>query len=833
MIYQWVYSYSCWNRQKRDGDARTRGFGTFSWSEGLTVEEIDELERRCSGYNYPTDYNIPARPTQDEIEKYLPVAFYSFTLASGKRAIVRTRYVGEGFYDKRWGAIISHGLILGDGEEWPSYPMEYFDSPAFWMELPKSIRDEAIGYKDRPDSPQPPYLPILDINDLNIRGKYTPEGIASRIAESDRFSKMLSTLLNAYMTTKTDVEPLCISAPLDDVPWLFAGLTMAFPLEMSGNLSFSTYLSDKMPTENEVGRWYQVAAVEKRNCSLDLDDDTGADNYRWYIDTLFGSRNRIMEFLQDFTGLEIADAPCVVSLFRFLRENGTFSDEDMQRALKLLLEHGDEDVRKEFLEVLTSGRGMPEKVTDSWFADVFALVSDYEELRPLSYNLFLKQRSRYQGDSLSFFSKMADRYPKEITVLWLEEYAAKDLSTIGLMFTFLSLCKSGCAKELDTPVWLSLFSEEAKEKADWNAIIAKAPDYFPECIVSILCCCPDTTARDREFERIGHDISRTVDFVRKAISSGRSDSATELVKKHLCCQRDNPLDSLKRIVTAIEGVDRIFAKSIFWDMFSCVDRNINAIDKDSLDWLVSRKAYVPPSNMQIFLKDIDANVILPNGKDASYLAILETILADEAGKEFRTCRIGLIAWFLKTLESRRKVLGAGSIMSALTEFGDTYRGLSIDDQLNLCKHLLPILVDGSDERKEDVAIEQHKEVLMFFGASSSSRVREYLARRYVELIGSSVRKNRISSDDIRLVAGIKCAMGALADNDVRSKILVQFAQQVFKKFNFDELTRAERELNICSGIEKRHWEELCDEVKKAKTFLSKFKSTISFIFRRS
>ena len=148
MIYQWVYSYSCWNRQKRPTDVRSRGFGTFSWTEGLSIDEIDELERRCSGYNFPSDYNIPARPTQEEIDEYLPVAFYSFTLASGKRAIVRTRYVGEGFYDKRWGAIISHGLILDEGD-WPTYAMEYFDSPVFWnraREFPAQrwpVRDSA------------------------------------------------------------------------------------------------------------------------------------------------------------------------------------------------------------------------------------------------------------------------------------------------------------------------------------------------------------------------------------------------------------------------------------------------------------------------------------------------------------------------------------------------------------------------------------------------------------------------------------------------------------------------------------------------------------------
>ena len=69
MIYQWVYSYSCWNRQKKPDEVRSRGFGTFSWTEGLSLDEIEELERRCGGYEFPNGANIPSRPTLDEVER--------------------------------------------------------------------------------------------------------------------------------------------------------------------------------------------------------------------------------------------------------------------------------------------------------------------------------------------------------------------------------------------------------------------------------------------------------------------------------------------------------------------------------------------------------------------------------------------------------------------------------------------------------------------------------------------------------------------------------------------------------------------------------------------
>ena len=215
------------------------------------------------------------------------------------------------------------------------------------------------------------------------------------------------------------------------------------------------------------------------------------------------------------------------------------------------------------------------------------------------------------------------------------------------------------------------------------------------------------------------------------------------------------------------------------------------------------------------------------------MTILKKVLAEDSAKGFLGSRMGFIAWFLQTLGSRRKATETGSLLKELDVFGNTYRGLSSEDQLKFCNKLLPILVDGSDEKKADAAIGQQKDILMFFGSSSAPRVRESLAKRYVELIGVGVQKNRISAEDIRIVAGIRCALGELADNDLRSKILVEFAQQVFKKFSGDELTRVRRELDIRSGAEKRYWEELCDEVKKANTFLSKFKSAVGFIFKRS
>ena len=833
MIYQWIYSYSCWYRQKRISDARPRGFATFSWSNGLNIEEIDELERRCSGYRYPMDDNIPPSPSKEEIDKFLPIAFYSFTLASGRRAIVRTRYIGDGFYDKRSGAIISHGLILDKGEDWPSYPMAYFNSTIFWNELPLVVREKALEYKDREDSPQPEYLPVLETEDFKPQGKYTLAGVAAKIAESEKFCKMLATLMKAYIT-KTDAETLYISAPHDDIPWLFAGLTMAFPMEMSVNLSFSTYLSDKIPAENEIGRWYQVAATEKRYCSLDLDEiPSNVEDFICYVNTLFTDRKLLEEFLQDFTGLETVDMPCVVSLFRFLRKDIPLSAESAQTVQELLLEHGNRNIRKEFLEVLISGRGLPERLDEKWFEKIFTLVSDSDELRPLNYDLFLKQKCRYQGDPLEFFVKVAERYPREITTLWLEKYSLKDLSTTGLMFSFTSLSKNGIAKELDTSAWTKLFDEDTKEKVAWDKILERAPYVFPECFVAILARCPDARMREKTLENIVQDIDETVGFARKALAQGETGITKEILKKYFLSERKITFNEFKQIVISIETVDSIFIRKNFGDLFTYIKDKVKIIDRDSLVWLLGWRENVPSSDVETFLRIINSAITFPDDKDPAYLEILEKILSDNIGENFRTMRIGFITWFLKKLEDKRKPKeDYGRVLDTLITFESVYRTLAIEEQMIVCDNLLPIVIHECDGESENVILAHHRDALMFFGVPAPKQTCEWLAKRYVELVSQNIRKNNILLRNVCFLSGIKCALGKLDYGNLRKQILAEFQQQVLRKFSNDELKSIKEKLGILTIAETQHWNELLEKLQASKTFVARLKSFLTNIFNR-
>lgn len=833
MIYQWIYTYSCWNRKKRPEDATSQGFATFSWTEGLPVEDIEELERRCAGYSIPLDPNIPSRPSQDEIDRLLPIAFYSFTLASGKKAIVRTKYIGEGFYDKRWGAIISHGFILENGD-WPRYVMEYFDSPSFWNELPYSIREQAIQYKNDPNASQPPYLPSLDINDIVVTGKFCPETVAARISESKSYLNMLSAFLNVYKKNSAFEEVLCINASIDDIPWLFAGLLMAFPKEKSNDISFSTYLENRMPSENDVGRWYKIAGVERKNTYIDLETQPAEDNYKVFLDVFYTNRKEFNDFLQNFTFMEFDDITNAAIAFKIITSDFVVSSDDIKGTLNLLAEHGNEDVRMEFLNTLLSGKGVPCDISIEWLENVFSIASDCETLRPVFYNLFLENKDKIKDNQFAFFKKIAEKYQHEITDLWLDNYSSQDVSTNGLIFSFYSISKNGLADELNEKNWPFLFTAKASN-ADWNDIISKSSESFPDCLKSIIINCPDLAAQEQSLDKLILNENSAVELAKTALESGKDSVACAALKKYLVKEKKDHILVLKNLTKTFDRINRDFVSNVFWDLYASINENITSIEKDDLEWLLSHKKEVPENCFGIFLSDIDSNLFLPTKKDSEYFKLIESFLRIDGAESFYDKRSGLILWYLKVLEYEGEKKVYNSEFNRISKLGLAYKGLSEKEQWSLCDRTLPLLINFTEEKDIEKAINQQKDILMFFGETGYERIRNRFLDKYVALISSNtnIRKKIVLPSDVKFLACVKCAIGELDDQILRETILRVLAKRIFKKFKNKDMERVKNELGKLSGSEKKQWAELCNMVKMENTFYSKVKNVFNFIFRRN
>lgn len=235
-VLQWKFTSCLYNIEKANG------FKTFSMSDGLTADDKDELIRRAGNYTCPD--HLPNRPTPEEMRLF-PVAFSSFRLRSGKRAAVRTCYVGKDYAGVRWGNFFSHALILPNAaDQWPFHPIQLWESPLFARGL--SPEEQNLGR-----TPDP--LPPLDVDDADLHD--WENGINAFFRDKDR-QERLKSLIDAVGRRHETGNPAMLRDLRENIPIWIAAVQYAFPHTLSREINFSTYVYS-----DEYARLYDCAAT--------------------------------------------------------------------------------------------------------------------------------------------------------------------------------------------------------------------------------------------------------------------------------------------------------------------------------------------------------------------------------------------------------------------------------------------------------------------------------------------------------------------------------------------------------------------------------------------
>ena len=217
---QWKFTACQYNIENANG------FKTYSMSEGLTQEDKEDLIRFAGAYSRP-EY-LPDRPTADELALF-PVSLISFLLRSGKRAVVRTSYVGQDYAGVRWGNFFSHGLILPSGY-WGFHPIQLWDSPLFANGL--LPEEQNIGR-----TPDP--LPAVEIGDDSL---YDWWGELNGFFAEESRREILGKLLAAVRSSRQMGKNVLLRDQGDNLPLWIAAVQYLFPPQWSQELQFSTYV---------------------------------------------------------------------------------------------------------------------------------------------------------------------------------------------------------------------------------------------------------------------------------------------------------------------------------------------------------------------------------------------------------------------------------------------------------------------------------------------------------------------------------------------------------------------------------------------------------------
>ncbi|GHV54087.1 hypothetical protein FACS1894181_17990 [Bacteroidia bacterium] len=102
-----TYYTSC-----RIGQTNSSGFQFYSFSEGVTESELDEIGKLGS---YAAPYGSNPFPTEEEVLNTLPIAFKYFRLSSGRVGVLQSTACTQE-YTGRPGNYFTHALLLEAGE---------------------------------------------------------------------------------------------------------------------------------------------------------------------------------------------------------------------------------------------------------------------------------------------------------------------------------------------------------------------------------------------------------------------------------------------------------------------------------------------------------------------------------------------------------------------------------------------------------------------------------------------------------------------------------------------------------------------------------------------
>ena len=244
-LLQWKFTACQYNIEG------SNGFNTFSMSKALTSDDKADLCHRAGAYTPPEGSPFAPAPEEMANRKLFPMVFSSFPLRSGKRAVVRTVYVGQDYAGLRWGNFFSHALVF-PSDSIPFYPIQLFDSPLFADGLTEQERT----------TPNPGWLPTLVVEETTLRD-FSSE-LSDFFRDPERLDALLP-LLRAIRERGRSGKPLIVRDSQENVPFWIAAVQYAFPLRLAGGITFTTYV----PSLSHGERFHLTMTSDGKTLQLD------------------------------------------------------------------------------------------------------------------------------------------------------------------------------------------------------------------------------------------------------------------------------------------------------------------------------------------------------------------------------------------------------------------------------------------------------------------------------------------------------------------------------------------------------------------------------------
>lgn len=224
-----TYYTSC-----RVGQSNASGFQFYSYSDGLTQDELWEIEKLG---NYIPPINLPSNPTPAEIEELFPVSFCYFKLKSGRVGALQSVALTQD-YSGRPGNFFCHAFILDSGE-FSFLPIELYQSTSFRNNLTQAEWDVSTA---------PDKLPVIELSDLGRRSLSDLRPISDFLSQENN-ETTLGLLVNSVIESAETRRKIILADTPESIVFWLTSVSLAFPLHLANGITFSTYSHD--PANNK------------------------------------------------------------------------------------------------------------------------------------------------------------------------------------------------------------------------------------------------------------------------------------------------------------------------------------------------------------------------------------------------------------------------------------------------------------------------------------------------------------------------------------------------------------------------------------------------------
>ena len=286
----------------RVGQSGASGFQFYSFSDGLTNEELLEIEKIG---NYMAPLNLPSNPTIEEIISLFPISFNYFKLKSGRVGVLQSVPLSQDF-SGRPGNFFSHAFIL-ESDNFPFFPILLYESNSFR----KNLNDDEWNTENVPSK-----LPILEIETLENNPNFNLNSIQHFLSINENeylYSQILNSIIEKSLTNR---RIILTDNQINIALWLLS-ISFAFPLYLANDITFSTYSFD--PSNNNS----LICATSKEGNRFNFYNEA-AYQYQYYIfNTMI---NKYSEIKISSLYAEIANTALTVSYEKFLKFHDFFNN---------------------------------------------------------------------------------------------------------------------------------------------------------------------------------------------------------------------------------------------------------------------------------------------------------------------------------------------------------------------------------------------------------------------------------------------------------------------------------------------------------------------------